>query len=75
MKYFHELILGYKKDLQLKKEKQPLVKDLSPSLTDAMRKKEREFYEEPDKKLEAFYSVNAKCWYEGAFTETQFCET
>ena len=34
-----------------------MIKDLSPVLTDNMRKK-REFYEEPDKKLEAFYSVN-----------------
>lgn len=37
-----------------------------------MRKK-IEFYKEPDKKLEAFYFVNANFDYERANMETQFC--
>lgn len=59
LKYFHGLVLGYRKDFQLKKNKNTLVKDLSTYLTDAMRReKEKEFYED-FLKLEAFYSASA----------------
>ena len=40
------------------------------------RKKEKktEFCEEPNKKLETFYSINAKCYYKRAYIEIGFCK-